>query len=251
VLPFVRVGPFLLQLPGLVLLAGLWVGSELVEREALRLRLNAGALLNLIIYGLIAGLLGARLLFALEHLRAYLVSPISIFAISGTALDAWGGLLVGVAVASLYGRSKALPLRPSLDALAPGLAVFMIALSAADLLSGGGYGLPLQAPWAIYLWGAYRHPTQIYELLLGVGVLAAWYLSSRADFTPGARFLLVVGLSAAVRLFTEAFHADSAVTWGGFRLVQVMALFVIAAASYLWLRWGMSDETRSSPKGSA
>ena len=162
-LPFVRIGPLLVQLPGLVLLAGLWVGSEFVEKEALRLRLNAGAILNAVIYELIAGLIGARLLFALDHLNAYLASPISIFAISGTALDGWGGLLVGVAAAFLYGRAKALPLRPTLDALAPGVAVFMIALSLADFLSGDGYGLPLSAPWAIFLWGAYRHPTQIYE----------------------------------------------------------------------------------------
>lgn len=241
-LPFVRVGPLLVQLPGLALLAGLWIGSDLVEKEAVRLKLNAGAILNLIIYGLIAGLVGARLLFALEHLSAYLIAPISLFAISGTALDGWGGLLVGVAVAFLYGRSKSLPLRSSLDALAPGLAVFMIAISAANLLSGDGYGLPLDAPWAIYLWGAHRHPTQIYELLLAVLVLIAWYFASRTDAVPGSRFLLVIGLSAATRLFTEAFHADSDVTLGGFRLAQLIALLVIAAVLYLNRRWQKREE---------
>ncbi len=175
-LPFVRIGPVLVQVSGLALLAGIWIGSELVEKEANRLRLNAAAILNLIIYALIGGLIGARLLFALEHFSAYLASPISLFAISGTALDAWGGLLVGLVVGFTLWPLKALPLRPTLDALAPGLAVFMIALSLANLLSGDGYGLPLDAPWAIYLWGAYRHPTQIYELLLAIGVLIAWRL---------------------------------------------------------------------------
>ncbi len=245
-LPFVRVGPLLVQLPGLALLAGIWIGSDLVEKEAVRIRLNPGALLNLIIYGLIGGLIGARLLYALEHLSAYLASPISVFSISGTALDGWGGLLAGLTVAALYGRSKALPLRPALDALAPGLAVFMIAISLADLLSGDGYGLPLDAPWAIYLWGAYRHPTQIYELLFSIGVLLAWRLGPRSGSAPGVRFLLVIGLSAAARLFTEAFHADSAVTFGGFRMVQVAALLVMAAALYLHLRW---RDSRESPPG--
>lgn len=243
-LPFVRVGPLLVQLPGLALLAGIWIGSDLVEREALRFRLNPGALLNLIIYGMIAGLLGARLLFALEHLNAYLVSPISLFAISGTALDGWGGLLVGLGVGFLYGRSKALPLRPSLDALAPGLAVFMIALSLADLLSGDGYGLPLDAPWAIYLWGAYRHPTQIYELLLAIGILIAWRLTSRNEMASGGRFLLVVGLSSAARLFTEAFHADSAVTLGGFRLAQLLTLGTLAVTLLVYRQWTAAKLTQ-------
>jgi phosphatidylglycerol---prolipoprotein diacylglyceryl transferase len=251
-LPFVRVGPLLVQLPGLALLAGLWIGSDLVEKEAVRLRLNASAILNLIIYGLIAGLIGARLLYALEHLNAYLVSPLSLFALSGTALDGWGGLLVGLAVAILYGRSKALPLRHALDALAPGLAVFMIALGVANLLSGDGYGLPLDAPWAIYLWGAHRHPTQIYETLLAIGVLIAWRFASRTDAVPGSHFLLVTGLSAASRLFTEAFHADSAVALGGFRLAQVIALMVLAASFLLRHRWSadVAGKSESAPSGS-
>ena len=105
-LPFVRLGPLLLQVPGLALLVGIWFASELVEKEALRLRLNVAAILNLVIYALIAGLIGARLLYALEHLNAYLASPISLFAISGGALDGWGGLLVGLGVAFLYGRVR-------------------------------------------------------------------------------------------------------------------------------------------------
>jgi phosphatidylglycerol:prolipoprotein diacylglycerol transferase len=245
-LPFVRLGPLLVQLPGLALLVGLWVGSDLVEKEAVRLRLNPGAILNTIIYGFIAGLIGARLLYALEHLNAYLASPISLFAISGTALDGWGGLLVGLGVAFLYGRSKAMPFRPSLDALAPGLAAFMIALGLANLLSGDGYGIPLDAPWAIHLWGAFRHPTQIYETLLSIGVLIAWRLRSRLTTAAGSRFLFVAALSAAVRLFTEAYHADSAVTLGGFRIVQVAALLVVAASLYLHLRW---RDPQESPQG--
>ena len=236
-LPFVRVGPLLVQVPGLALLAGLWIGSDLVEKEAARLRLNVAAILNLIIYGLIAGLVGARLLFALEHLSAYLAAPLGLFALSGSAMDPWGGLLVGIAVAFLYGPGKDLPFRQTLDALSPGFAVFMIALGTADLLSGNGYGLPLDAPWAIYLWGATRHPTQIYEILLAAGVLAAWHFSRAADSAPGRRFLLVLGLSAASRLFTEAFHAESAVMPGGLRLIQVLALLLMAIALLLSRHW--------------
>ena len=147
--------------------------------------MKTSTLLNLIIYGLIAGLVGARLLYALEHVNAYLASPISLFALGGSAVDGWGGLLVGIVVAILYGRAQHLPLRLTLDALAPGLAVFMIAVGLANFLSGDGYGSPLRAPWAIHLWGAYRHPTQIYEVLLAVIVLLAWRYVPRNLHGPG------------------------------------------------------------------
>ena len=129
------------------------------------------------------------MLYALEHINAYVASPLSLFALSATAMDAWGGLLVGLAAAYLYGRAKSLPLRLTLDALAPGLVVFMIAISLANLLSGDGYGSPLQAPWAIQLWGEYRHPTQIYEMLLAVGVLLIWKFASSGDQCAGQKLL--------------------------------------------------------------
>jgi len=59
--PFLRIGPFLIQMSGLALLAGLWVGTTLIEKEALHLKLNATAILNMIFYTLIGGLIGARL----------------------------------------------------------------------------------------------------------------------------------------------------------------------------------------------
>jgi len=236
-LPFVRVGPLLLQLPGLVLLAGIWFGTTMVEKHALRLRLNAAAVINGIMVGLVAGLLGARLLYALEHLNAYVAAPLGLFALSVTALDAWGGLLIGVAAAYLYGRKKSLPLRPTLDALAPGLAVFMIAVGLANLLSGDGYGSPVDAPWAIRLWGEDRHPTQIYEMLLAAGIFLLWRITSMGTNVPGRSFWRVTGLLAAARLFTEAFHGDSAVLPGGFRVVQLGALLILGAATVMDHRW--------------
>jgi prolipoprotein diacylglyceryltransferase len=251
-LPFVRIGPLLLQLPGLALLAGIWLGTTVVERHAIRLRLNAAAVLNMIMAGLVGGLLGARLLYALEHINAYVAAPLSLFALSATALDAWGGLLVGVAVAYLYGRAKGLSLRPTLDAVAPGLAVFMIAIGLANLLSGDRYGSPLQAPWAVLLWGEYRHPTQIYEMLLAVGVFLIWKFTSMGTGVAGRSFWRVVGLLAASRIFTEAFHGDSAALAGGFRVAQVAGLIVLGTALYMDRRWAApeaaSPEAPSTPR---
>jgi prolipoprotein diacylglyceryltransferase len=246
-LPFVRIGPLLLQLPGLALLAGIWIGTNVVEAHAIRLRLNAAAVLNMVMLGLVGGLLGARLLYALEHTNAYVAAPLSLFALSATALDAWGGLLVGAAVAYLYGRAKDLPLRLTLDALAPGLAVFMIAIALANLLSGDGYGSPLQAPWAIQLWGEYRHPTQIYELLLAVGTFLIWKFTSMGTNEPGRSFWRVLALLAAARIFTEAFHGDSAVLPGGFRVAQAAGLAVLGAAMYLDRRWASPESASPGP----
>ena len=170
-LPYLRLGPFLLQMTGLALLLGVWLGSWLSEKEAARLRIKPDLIYNLIFFGLIGGLIGARLAYAARFLNVYLSNPLSLFALNPNTLAPSEGLLVGLLVAFVYGQRKGLQLRPTLDTLAPGLAVFMVFQGVGQLLSGDAFGAPSRVPWTVFLWGEYRHPTQVYEIVLAVGIL--------------------------------------------------------------------------------
>lgn len=234
--PFIRLGPFLLQLPGLALLGGMWAGSALAEKEAARLKLNAADIYNLIFYALIAGLVGARLTYAARYLSAYLANPISLLALTPATLYPSAGLVIGLAAAALLGWRQRLPLRPTLDALAPGLGAFMVALGIAHFLSGDAFGAPTSLPWSIRLWDDNRHPSQIYETLAALAVFAlAW--KRPLGIGRGLNFLLVVALSAAARIFLEAFRGDSVLWAGGFRAAQVVGLLVLGACLWLLRRW--------------
>ena len=67
--PYLRLGPFLLQMPLLALFIGFWIGNTFVEREAVRLGLNKEKINNLIGYGLFGGIFGARLVYAAQARR--------------------------------------------------------------------------------------------------------------------------------------------------------------------------------------
>lgn len=235
-LPILNIGPLAIQLPGLFLLAGVWVGVSLLEREGRRLHLNAAALSNMLLIGLIAGVLGARLAYALRYLSVYLEDPIGLLSLNPTTLAAPEGALIGTLAAAGYAGRRGLPLWPTLDALAPGLAVFWIAVGFAHLASGDAFGMPTELPWAIELWGAARHPTQIYELLLG-GLILFAVLELRGRLpASGSLFLVWAGLSAGSRLFVEAFRGDSVVVLGSLRAAQLVSLAVLAAA-LIGLHW--------------
>ncbi len=234
-LPFLQLGPFLLQLPGLVLLAGLWAVIVLAEKDAPRLNLDATALTNAVFYGLVGGLIGARLAYVARYLSTYLADPLGIFSLNPQTLAPAEGAVIGLLVAVIYGQRKGLPLRPALDALTRGLAAFLVAVGIAHILSGDAFGAETRLPWAIYLWDAYRHPTQVYETLLALGVLAAlWRRPLRGD---GTAFLELVALSAAARVLVEGFRGDSVIWPGGFRAAQVVGLGVMVLAGVLWSRW--------------
>lgn len=235
--PFFRLGPVLVQLPGLALLGGVWVGSSLAEKEAARLKLNAADVYNLIFYGLGAGVIGARLAYAARYLSAYLTNPLGLFALTPATLYPDAGLVIGVALAALFGWRRKLPLRPTLDALAPGLAAFLVALGLAHVLSGDAFGASAKLAWSIYLWDDYRHPAQIYETLAALAVFVITWKQPLGRTGEGLNFLLVVALSAAARIFLEAFRGDSVIWAGGFRAAQLMGLLLLAVCLWLMKTW--------------
>ena len=243
--PYLRLGPFILPMASLALLAGLWTGLPLIEREAARLKLNVSALSNAIFYSLLLGVIGARVGYALEFPAVYSSSPLSLLALTPTMLSPPAGLVVGLIAFAIFVQRNAMPIRPTLDAIAPGLALFMVFAGLAHILSGDAYGAPTRVPWAIRLWNEYRHPSQFYETLIALMI----FLVIRQRFPKpegaGLNFLLTIALFSASRVFLEAFRGDSVFWPGGFREAQIIAL-VIMAISFYWIRkWMSLDSTKS------
>jgi phosphatidylglycerol:prolipoprotein diacylglycerol transferase len=236
-LPYISLGQFLIHTPGLALLIGVWLGSGLVEKEASRMNLKAEVLYKLIFYSLIGGLIGARLVYAAQFVESYVDDLLSLLSPNPNTLSPLGGLAIGLVVAFLLGRNNALPLRPTLDALAPGLALFLVSLGISHILNGDAFGAPTDLPWAIYLWDAYRHPTQVYESLVALAIFLFIWRSSVIRPGTGNRFLLTVALSALARLFLEAFRGDSLTWMGGVRVAQVISLILLIVSLWMMRVW--------------
>lgn len=209
----------------------------MLEREAKRLELEPSRVGNLVSYSLVAGIVGARLGYALKFPTLYVSKPLSLLALTPTTLLPFMGILVGVIAFWILIDYQKLPLRPTLDSLAPGLALIMIFIGLAHILSGDAFGTPTNAPWAIRLWNEYRHPAQFYETLLALMVFTVVLGRFPKPAGTGLNFLLVVVLSAASRIFLEAFRGDSVFLPGGFREAQLAALGVMGVGFYLVRKW--------------
>jgi prolipoprotein diacylglyceryltransferase len=241
--PVLQVGSLALPVPGLALLVGVWVGLWLAEKEAARLSLNPATVYNLAGMGLVAGLIGARLAHVARYWSAYAADPVGVFSFNPATLAPTEGALIGVVAALLYGGRRNLPWRPTLDALAPAMALMGIAVAMAHLASGDAFGAAARLPWSVYLWDEYRHPSQIYELIAALGVFGVWVRARGLPAGAGFNFLLVVALSALPRVFLEAFRGDSVVLVGGYRGAQVWGLVVLAVCLGTMQYW--SQEVRS------
>lgn len=235
-LPVLQIGPLAIQTPGLAMLLALWLGMALAEKHAPQHGLPANKLYNLVFIALMAGIIGARLVYVLQYPAAFLSSPLSLFSLNPGLLNVIGGVLVAGVVSVAYAQRAKLPFWSTLDALTPALAVCMVGLGIAHIASGTAFGASTLLPWGVILWGETRHPTQIYETLAAASILGLlWPGKVRLSIRlPGDTFLHFIALSAAARLLLEAWRGDSILLPGGLRLAQVIAWLIMAAC---WLVW--------------
>jgi phosphatidylglycerol---prolipoprotein diacylglyceryl transferase len=226
----------------ILILVALWLGLALAEKRAERYGISRDALNNLVFYSLFGYLLGGRILYAVANFTVFVQSPLNLFSINLDLFDPLGALAAAALTGLFYGSQQRLSLWPVLDALTPLFAVTAIGVSLAHLAAGTAFGAPTDLPWAIELWNAQRHPTQIYHLIAAMLIFSYVWFAHRSSH-PGALFLTFTTLTAAARLFLEAFRGDSTLISGGIRLAQLLAWVVLIAAFLLSEWWQKQRET--------
>jgi len=244
--PILQVGPLAIQTPGLILILGLWLGISLAEKFSNQRKLSPATLYNLIFTTLAAGIVGGRILYALRYPAAFTGSPWSLLSINPGLFKLEDGILIGGLAAWIYGYRKRLPLWNTLDAITPTLAALSVAFGLSHLASGAAFGAPTGLPWGIPLWGETRHPSQVYETILALGILVLlWPSRSRfRNWLDGRYFLTFIALTAASQLFLEAFRGDSRLILSGFRSAQIISWLVLLAS--LFALHHLSKEHRPS-----
>lgn len=237
-LPVLKIGPLAIQFPGLILLAGLWIGLELTERQARHFEMVGAKLYNLALVMLGAALIGGRVVFAAQFPQFFNTNPLNFLSLSPSLFSIPGGLIAGIVAGLAFGQRYRLPVLRTLDALTTSLAVMMVAVALSNLASGEAYGRITSLPWAVELVGANRHPSQAYEAFAAaIIVLMLWparwnRLHEWCQPRKGGRFWVFLALSAGLRLFLEIFRGDSQVILDGLRLAQLISWALLAIS--LW-----------------
>lgn len=243
-LPYLNLGPVGLPTAPLIIVLTIWLALYAVDRAARRLGQDPEQLYGLATMALLFGLVGARLVFVGLHWSSFDDYPLGIIWPLTSGYNPIGGALIGAAAAFFLGRWQRMPLWPSLDALAPGLFVFLMGISLAGFMGGAGYGALTSMPWGISYYGVRRHAVQLYEIGAGAVALAVWWGAASPRFrgVNGRPFLASMAVYAAGRLFVDAWNGTAPLTTGGFHVVQIMALAVLLAALVVLARLRSQSE---------
>lgn len=256
--PVLQIGPAALPTYPFSLLVGLWLGLWVSAREARRVGLDDDHVYNAGLFGLVAGVLGARLWFVVGHWEAYAGDLTQALALNVTALAITEGLITALIVVLIYLLRHRLPLATFADVAAPGLALLLAVNGLGAFLAGVGPGLPADVPWAVPIFDARRHPVQLYNLLGSLAILGVLFWRRTRKPWPGFNFWLFVALYSGLRLFTEAFRVATpdVITGGGFRLNQLVAWLALLVALVV-MAWrgraaaGAEGEAESLPQPSS
>lgn len=232
-----RVGGLEITSFGLMVAMGGLVGFWLFGRELSRSRLPGNGV-DAAVGGLVGGLAGAKLLWALEFAGD---APITDLVFSRGGLSWFGGLIGGLATGLWMLHRRRIPLVPALAAATPALAAGHAIGRIGCFLVGDDYGRPSTLPWAVAFPDGRPptlvavHPTQLYEAAaLGVLVwlLIRWRRQGMPDANVLGRYLACAG---TIRFAIEFVRVNRPIA-GPLTLAQLIALTLVAVGALLLLR---------------
>lgn len=236
-LPVLNIGSIAIPTYPFFMLLGVWAGMAITARQSDRLGLDGDHAYNAGLYGLIAGILGARLWFVLSHWENYAPNLAQAFSLSRSALSGPEGLIIAGLVVLIYLQRNRVPLGTFLDAVAPGLALALVIINIGAFLGGVAVGIPSDGTFGVAVGGVNRLPVQLYEATGCLVIFGALYWLNYRPW-PGFKFWLFVSLYGAVKLIFEIFRANPATIGGGYLAVQAFALgavvFALAVMAYFF-----------------
>ncbi len=226
-----QVGPLPVRWYGILMSSALAIGTLLAYREAIRQKLDPEQIINLVIIAAPLAFIGARAYYVLFRWSYYSSNPSEIPAIWHGGLAIHGALIAGVLAGYFFVKWQKLKFWQIADIVAPSIILGQAIGRWGNFFNQEAYGYPTDLPWAMYIDGAYRHPTFLYESLwdLGVFLFLLWY-RRRKGIRHGEVFLTYAILYSAGRFIVEAFRTDSLML-GSLRAAQVISVIIILSAA--------------------
>lgn len=234
---------------GLMVALGFAVAVYLMCRNAAKFNLNKDMIIDLSILMLVAGVIGARLLYILLNVKYYIANPLEIPQLSKGGLVWYGGFLASLIAATIYVRRKGLGFLAVADFFIPYLALAQGFGRIGCFLNGCCYGIeaPSRFPLSVIFPQDFcgRHPTQIYAalaLILIYVVLRLW--QSKPHFA-GEIFLAYCMLYSGKRFLIEFLRGDNPRVVLGLTISQVISIVIFLATLLIFIKrksgWSQRD----------
>jgi len=244
--PNIHLGPLSIAWHGIFtavgILFGVWLPLRLV-----RDRISEEDATSVATWGVVCGILGARLVAVIDRWDFYLADPVQILLIWQGGIAIWGGAVGGVLGGLVAGIRRHLPVGFGADAAAPGIFLGFAIGRIGDIINGEHHAVPCEAPYGLCVGYTYDGPGYLgqpgpvhlvvgYDLVWNlIGMAAALALRGRG-LRDGLIFWLAAAWYGIGRLLLGFLRINDPTYVFGLREDQVIALFVLAGAIPMIIR---------------
>ena len=235
------IGPFTIHGYGLMIALGIVVCVIMGTYRAKKHGYKEDAVLDIAIFSVLAGFLGAKLLFVLVEFDLFLENPMQVLGSEGFVV--YGGIIAGVLAAVLYCRIKKLSFLEYFDLLAPSVSIAQGFGRIGCFLAGCCYGRETHAFWGVtFPEGSFAPagvpliPTQLLSSagdFAITGILLLYSKHSKQKGNTGALYLLLYGIG---RFLVEFLRSDDRGTVGILSTSQFISIGIVLLAILMFWR---------------
>lgn len=194
---------------------------------------------DIAMFGLIAGIIGARVYYVIFNFESMRGSFLNIFAVWNGGLAIYGGIIGAVISTFIYCRKNKLKVMNVFDVCAPGLFIGQIVGRFGNFVNAEVYGKVTNLPWQMSINGSSGvHPLFLYEALwnlAGLIFLTVYRNKKKAD---GEIFFLYILWYASGRIWLEGMRQSEYILYlipNVLGISQVVsALCIIGAIVGIW-----------------
>lgn len=219
----------------------------IIFKESKKKNVPDNYLTNLIFYGLIIGILGARLYYVIFNLDYYLNNPSQIFAIWNGGLAIHGGLISALIFLMIYSRKNKINILQILDIIVVGVIIAQAIGRWGNFFNQEAYGniislqalknmhLPKFIIDGMYISGSYREPTFLYESICSlIGFILLLILRATKKLKTGQLTAIYLIWYGIVRFGIETLRSDSLML-GQIKVAQLVSLLFVISGIALFI----------------
>lgn len=216
----------------LIIMTGFALGVLYVMRSAKKQRVKSDYIFDIAFWGLLAGIVCARIYYVIFDTDCLAGNFWNIFKIWQGGLAIYGGLIGAVTTALIYCKIHKLQILKIFDICAPGLLIGQAIGRWGNFVNAEVYGTQTSLPWRMTINGHTGvHPLFLYESLWNLlGFLIILFFNKKKKKRHGQIFFFYCLWYASGRLILEGMRQNQYILWlipGVIGISQLVALLVI------------------------